>query len=102
MGAKYIIGSDIVEEQIVYMKKRFQELGIDKEKYELHTHDSKIVKQLSEQLADFALVLHLLCFADTKEELLSMSQCIYDNLKEGGTVLFYSCHPIDETKKNIY
>lgn len=104
-GAKYVIGSDIVQEQINIANQRMETVypKYSKKPYSFITHDSKIPKQLINNfVVDIAIILHLFCFADNYEVLLDMVKFVYMNLKDGGKIVSFHCVPIYEGKEKEF
>lgn len=104
-GAKYVLGSDIVPEQIDFAKKKLEKIypKYNKRPYTLLVHDSKIPKQLiSEFEVDIAIILHLFCFAKNYQELLNMVRFVYKNLKKGGKIVSFHCCPINSGQEKEF
>ena len=90
-GAKKVIGADLVELQVNTARDKNKEVGIPAELVELYVHDAKQPKQLTETLADVGCCLHLFCFANNYDELVTMSYTLSKNLKQGGECVVISC-----------
>jgi len=101
-GATHVICSDLISEQFIMAEKLFKDNNFDNSKYTFKKHDAKIPKILTNLLADIALVLHLFCFADNYEELVSIAKCIHMNLSSDGEMISYHCGPIFEDKLDVY
>ncbi len=100
-GAKFVIGCDIVKEQIEYAKKRLSNNGISENKYKLLDYDAKIPQIIYKEV-DIAIVIHLFCFANDFKEMIDIGKFIYMNLKSGGKLYTYHCTPIREGKDKLY
>lgn len=100
-GAKYVICSDIVKEQLEYAKIKMNKSGIDESKYCLICHDAKNPKLLKQEV-DIAIVIHLFCFANDFEEILGISNFLYMNMKSGGKLFTFHCTPIKPGKEKLY
>ena len=63
------------------MRENFEKLKIEKDKFEIYQLDAKEPKIFGSELADMAVVKHLLCFANSKEEMKNMCMTIFINIK---------------------
>ena len=68
-GAKKVICSDLIQEQLDYGKTVFKRNNYGEERYELIQHNASDPKKITEDLADIAISIHLYCYADNYEEL---------------------------------
>ena len=100
-GAKYVICSDIVKEQIEYAEHRLNINNVDRSKYKLIVHDAKEPSLLDIEV-DIAVVMHLYCFANDFEEMIDISNFLYTNLVDGGKLYTLHCTPINEGKEDLY
>ncbi len=91
LGAAKVIASDIVSRQIEVSKEKDKEAAIPEGFVEYHQHDAAIPEQLSTELADVCLCVHLLCYAETEDQLRGMVRTILANLKPGGCCFIATC-----------
>lgn len=104
-GAKYVLGTDIVPEQIEFAKKKLENTypKYTRKPYSFLVHDSKIPKQLINGFeVDIAIILHLFCFAKNYKELLNMVSFVYKNLKKGGKIVSFHCCPINKGQEKEF
>ncbi len=90
-GARKVIGVDIVQKQLDVAKERSTAAGIEDSCIEYFCHDAKVVKKISESLADVCVSAHLTCFAENFDELVKIGQNILLNLKTGGQLFLIGC-----------
>ncbi len=88
-GASKVIGADIVEKQLELAKEADSEVGISSDKIQYVCHDGKIPQELCQ--ADVCIAVHLFCFAENFEELMSIAKCAFVNLKPGVEFRSISC-----------
>ena len=101
-GASHVICSGLIPEELQVAEEVFIKAGIEANRYTIVEHDAKIPLQLTEKLADIAVVLHLFCFADNYEELVYMAKCIFLNMKENGEMISFHCPPMARDKLEFY
>ena len=98
-GAKKVIAIDNMPAQIELSKKKDNEAGIPGGFVEYYLHDARNPKQVSNTLADSCACVHLLCFAETYDQLCEMVCTMYMNVKAGALCVIILCSVGDDDEK---
>ena len=101
-NVKMVLAVDIAEKNIEFSKSEDAESGIDSTKVTYKLHDAKYPVKFESGTCDVALIMHLLCFAKTRDELENMCLCTAMNVKRGGSAIFYSCAAWDPINKDEF
>ena len=98
-GAKKVIATDIIPTQIEVSKNKDKKAEIPEGFVEYYLHDARKPKQLSNTLADTCASVHLLCFAETYDELREMVRTMYMNVKAGALCVIILCSVGDDDER---
>ncbi len=98
-GASKVVGVDIVQKQLELSRQLDVKAGVQNGQIEYVCHNAKISKEICQ--ADVCVAVHLFCFAENFDELVSTVSCVFMNLKQGGECYSTSCSLSKEDERTL-